>query len=320
MAPSQLGIFTRSDAHQERANIQFHVQPLSLDKFGDPLHRFPAITVAACNSTQLFQSLTSFRIEPASPADCIAGERPSNTGDERTCHLDKPCFPPGRRYLYSNWGYYTLGPLLAHHAGYTGQRNYNDLLRDKLLVPYGMAQTFGADEDAPPKTTKAPEWGCSFSYPPPPLTGRYLICPEQPHTGANSGSPGFQQHGSGHLWSTGPDMLKFLRFAMGKAPIHGDRRTAKAMVDARKLLFCDRDDATENDDGTVGKIGLGWNHNKIGAFSATPADLLWWKAGGAGAFKAYIGFSQRKNVGVFVLTNTDADEPVEIGKTFLGYY
>ena len=49
MAPSQLGIFTRSDPRQERANIQFHVQPLSLDKFGDPLHRFPAITVAACN-------------------------------------------------------------------------------------------------------------------------------------------------------------------------------------------------------------------------------------------------------------------------------
>lgn len=49
MAPSQLGIFTRSSADQTRANIQFHVQPLSLDKFGDPLHRFPAITVAACN-------------------------------------------------------------------------------------------------------------------------------------------------------------------------------------------------------------------------------------------------------------------------------
>jgi choline dehydrogenase-like flavoprotein len=49
MAPSQLGIFTRSDAGRARANIQFHVQPLSLDKFGDPLHRFPAITVSACN-------------------------------------------------------------------------------------------------------------------------------------------------------------------------------------------------------------------------------------------------------------------------------
>ena len=49
MAPSQLGIFTRSDSRHERANIQFHAQPLSLDKFGDPLHRFPAITISACN-------------------------------------------------------------------------------------------------------------------------------------------------------------------------------------------------------------------------------------------------------------------------------
>jgi choline dehydrogenase-like flavoprotein len=49
MAPSQLGIFMRSAAQQPRANLEFHVQPLSLDKFGDPLHRFPAITVSACN-------------------------------------------------------------------------------------------------------------------------------------------------------------------------------------------------------------------------------------------------------------------------------
>src|SRR5262249_10879698 len=44
MAPSQLGLFTRSDPGRERANLQFHVQPLSLDKFGDPLHEFPALT------------------------------------------------------------------------------------------------------------------------------------------------------------------------------------------------------------------------------------------------------------------------------------
>jgi choline dehydrogenase len=49
MAPSQLGIFTMSSSEHERANIEFHVQPLSLDKFGEPLHRFPAITVSACN-------------------------------------------------------------------------------------------------------------------------------------------------------------------------------------------------------------------------------------------------------------------------------
>ncbi len=49
MAPSQLGIFTVSSSEHERPNIEFHVQPLSLDKFGEPLHHFPAITVSACN-------------------------------------------------------------------------------------------------------------------------------------------------------------------------------------------------------------------------------------------------------------------------------
>jgi len=49
MAPSQLGLFTRSDATRARANLQFHIQPLSLDKFGDPLHTFPAFTASVCN-------------------------------------------------------------------------------------------------------------------------------------------------------------------------------------------------------------------------------------------------------------------------------
>ena len=49
MAPSQLGLFTRSDATQKSANIQYHVQPLSLNKFGEPLHPFPAFTASVCN-------------------------------------------------------------------------------------------------------------------------------------------------------------------------------------------------------------------------------------------------------------------------------
>ena len=49
MAPSQLGAFTRSDPSQASANLQYHVQPLSLDKFGEPLHPFPAITASVCN-------------------------------------------------------------------------------------------------------------------------------------------------------------------------------------------------------------------------------------------------------------------------------
>jgi choline dehydrogenase-like flavoprotein len=49
MAPSQLGLFTRSDRDQHRANLQYHVQPLSLDRFGEPLHKFPAFTASVCN-------------------------------------------------------------------------------------------------------------------------------------------------------------------------------------------------------------------------------------------------------------------------------
>jgi choline dehydrogenase len=49
MAPSQLGAFARTDASQATPNIEWHVQPLSLDKFGDPLHPFPAITPSVCN-------------------------------------------------------------------------------------------------------------------------------------------------------------------------------------------------------------------------------------------------------------------------------
>jgi len=49
MAPSQLGAFARSDPDQPAPNLEYHVQPLSLDKFGDPLHAFPAFTASVCN-------------------------------------------------------------------------------------------------------------------------------------------------------------------------------------------------------------------------------------------------------------------------------
>ena len=67
MAPSQLGIFTKSSPEHERANIEFHVQPLSLDKFGDPLHLYPAITVAACNLRP--SSRGEIRLRSADPSD-----------------------------------------------------------------------------------------------------------------------------------------------------------------------------------------------------------------------------------------------------------
>lgn len=49
MAPSQLGAFTRSDPSQPYPNLEYHVQPLSLEAFGEPLHSFPAFTASVCN-------------------------------------------------------------------------------------------------------------------------------------------------------------------------------------------------------------------------------------------------------------------------------
>ena len=68
MAPSQLGLFTRSDARRERANIQFHIQPLSLDRFGEPLHTFPALTVSVCNVQPTSRGFVRLRsADPAAP-------------------------------------------------------------------------------------------------------------------------------------------------------------------------------------------------------------------------------------------------------------
>jgi choline dehydrogenase len=49
MAPSQLGAFAKSDPSLETPDLEYHIQPLSLDRFGEPLHPFPAVTMSVCN-------------------------------------------------------------------------------------------------------------------------------------------------------------------------------------------------------------------------------------------------------------------------------
>jgi choline dehydrogenase len=68
MAPSQLGAFTRSSPSHEWPNVEYHVQPLSLDAFGQPLHRFNAFTASVCNlnpSSRGFVQIKSPRAEDA---------------------------------------------------------------------------------------------------------------------------------------------------------------------------------------------------------------------------------------------------------------
>jgi choline dehydrogenase len=70
MAPSQLGIFTRSRPELAHANLEFHVQPLSLPAFGQPLHDFPAFTASVCNLNPTSRGTVQiaspdFRVAPA---------------------------------------------------------------------------------------------------------------------------------------------------------------------------------------------------------------------------------------------------------------
>jgi choline dehydrogenase len=87
MAPSQLGIFMRSSPAELRANIQFHVQPLSLDKFGDPLHTFPAITLSVCNLRPSSRGTVRLKSADPSAAPLIAPNYLS-TGEDRAVAAD----------------------------------------------------------------------------------------------------------------------------------------------------------------------------------------------------------------------------------------
>jgi choline dehydrogenase len=80
MAPSQLGAFAKSDPSYDTPNIQYHVQPLTLDKFGEPLHTFPAFTASVCNLRP--ESRGTIRLRSSDPYDSPA-IRPNYLSAER---------------------------------------------------------------------------------------------------------------------------------------------------------------------------------------------------------------------------------------------
>ena len=97
MAPSQLGMFARSSPDYATANVEFHVQPLSLDRFGEPLHKFPAITISVCN----LRPTSHGSIHACSPdpraAPVIQPNYLSTLEDQRVAvEFDPPCAPSRR--------------------------------------------------------------------------------------------------------------------------------------------------------------------------------------------------------------------------------
>ncbi len=83
MAPSQLGAFTRSDPQQPHANIEYHVQPLSLDAFGEPLHHFNAFTASVCNLNPTSRGWVRIRSNRFQDAPAIAPNYLSTEEDRK---------------------------------------------------------------------------------------------------------------------------------------------------------------------------------------------------------------------------------------------
>ncbi|MFZ5486291.1 MAG: GMC family oxidoreductase [Pseudomonadota bacterium] len=87
MAPSQLGAFTRSRPELPHPNLEYHVQPLSLDAFGEPLHRFPAFTASVCNLNPTSRGTVQIRSAQFTDAPAIA-PRYLSTPEDRQVAAD----------------------------------------------------------------------------------------------------------------------------------------------------------------------------------------------------------------------------------------
>ena len=83
MAPSQLGAFTRSDPSQPYPNIEYHVQPLSLEAFGEPLHSFPAFTASVCNLNPTSRGSVQIKSPDFTAAPAIAPNYLSTEPDRK---------------------------------------------------------------------------------------------------------------------------------------------------------------------------------------------------------------------------------------------
>ena len=129
MAPSQLGIFTRSSPSYVHPNIQYHVQPLSLEAFGQPLHTFPAITASVCNLNPTSRGQVSIWSPDFNKAPRIAPNYLSTSEDRQvaadslrvTRHIAaQPAMTPYKPVEYKPGPQYETDEQLARLAGDIG--------------------------------------------------------------------------------------------------------------------------------------------------------------------------------------------------------
>jgi CubicO group peptidase (beta-lactamase class C family) len=214
-----------------------------------------------------------------STASVWAGDCPSQVScpgvtldpSKASCGLPSSCFafapPAGAPFLYSNYAHGVLGQVLAH--AYLNM-TWIDAVDSWVLEPLGMSHTF-VDGQTPTATREPAFTGCN--------SGCTL----------DSGN-GFEPFPStanpaGGLWSTGPDMLIFLRYIMGLDDQGAYLETPAVL----ELAQCGR-----ASDGS-GRVGLGWSVN------SHDSDTLISKGGSYGGFESLIGHLKNAGVGLFVM-------------------
>jgi choline dehydrogenase-like flavoprotein len=147
MAPSQLGAFTRSSPEYETPNLQFHIQPLSLDKFGDPLHGFAAFTASVSNLRPLSRGSIHARSRDPSDPPVIVTNYLSAPEDKRVAvdaiRLTRriaaaPALAPYRPEEFRPGAHLVSDAELIHAAGDIGTT---------IFHPVGTAR-MGSDSDA----------------------------------------------------------------------------------------------------------------------------------------------------------------------------
>lgn len=147
MAPSQLCAFTRSSDDYDYANIQYHVQPLSLDAFGQPLHDFPAITASVCNLNPTSRGSVRIRSRDPREAPAIAPNYLSTPEDHKVAAdslrvtrriAEQPAFARYQPEEYKPGMQYQTDDELARLAGDIGTT---------IFHPVGTTRMGRADDD-----------------------------------------------------------------------------------------------------------------------------------------------------------------------------
>ena len=140
MAPSQLGAFTRSHPSRPHANLEYHVQPLSLDAFGEPLHAFPAFTVSVCNLNPASRGtvrLKSNRFDdsPHIAPNYLAAEEDRHVAAESLRQvrdiMKKPALAKHKPEEYKPGAHFQTDAELAQQAG---------LIASTIFHPVGTAK------------------------------------------------------------------------------------------------------------------------------------------------------------------------------------